>query len=175
MKLKYIIFASVLSLFSCKEAQKNTTDFNKKEESISVNKTTASDTLEKKEPENSIGTDALKKDAVDHYICYKDDKKAERVIWISFTEKSRAIQVKYKGQNTAIDLVFVKEEFIKGGAHPTIITYYNEIHDGKLNGEYKLTHSGNWDYVKYIRGKDGKKFNFTIDHNSNSYRKSSCF
>jgi hypothetical protein len=47
--------------------------------------------------------------------------------------------------------------------------------DGKENGQYRITHSGIWDYVEYKRGTDGKIFNFTIDHNANPYGKEPCF
>lgn len=89
------------------------------------------------------------------------------MIWISFTDKEDAVQIKYKGQKAPIDLTFIKEEFIEGGSHPTIIKYYSEKIGLEINGEYWLTHSGSWDYVEYTRGKEDRKFNFTIDFESN--------
>jgi hypothetical protein len=124
-------------------------------------------------------TDSLYVDSIssiiDHYISYKDDNVASRMIWISFTDKDDAIQIKYKGQKMPIDLIFIKEEFGKVGSHPTIIKYYSEKIDQKINGEYKVTHSGSWDYVEYTRAKDDRKFNFTIDFESNPYGKEACF
>lgn len=113
---------------------------------------------------------------VDHYICYKNDKDTSQYIWVSFAKKEGALQLKYEGQEDAIDLVFDREDyFCDGCAHPTIETYYNEIYNDKINGVYKLTHSGVWDYVDYTRGKDGKVFNFKIDHFKKQYSKTPCF
>lgn len=109
---------------------------------------------------------------VDHYICYKNDNDTSQLIWVSFTKKEEAIQIKYEDQKDAIDLEFDKEEFLCDGcAHPTIHKYYND----KDNGRYKLTHSGIWDYIEYTRSKDGKVFNFTIDHLKKQYSKTPCF
>lgn len=112
---------------------------------------------------------------LDHYICYIDDNNPNRRIWISFTERGKAIQVKYFGQQEGIDLVYKKEESWEGGAHPTIIKYYDEIYNGKVNGQYELMHSGIWDYALYIRGKDSKKFRFTIDLDIDQYGPEPCF
>ena len=95
------------------------------------------------------------------------------MIRVSFAEDSKALQVNYKGSTEVIDLVFDKEEFAEGTANST--SHYNEMYDGKVNGIYKLTHAGNWDYVEYIREKDGEVFKFTIAHNANPYGKSPCF
>ncbi|SDW09490.1 hypothetical protein [Flavobacterium degerlachei] len=174
MKKIVLTLIIVFSIFSCKEKIENSPSVNldNKVESIS-DKPDLETTVKNQKP------DSLKVDnrstVIDHYICYKDDKVASRMIWISFTDKEDAVQIKYKGQKAPIDLVFIKEEFIKGGAHPTIIKYYSEKIGMEINGEYKLTHSGNWDYVEYTRGKDDRKFNFTIDFESNPYGKEACF
>ncbi len=120
---------------------------------------------------------ASKPGKIDHYICYTEDEQSDLVIWISFDDQSKARQVKYKGMKTAIDLTFVKESdnLNPGGPYPVYARYYNEIYEGKINGVYKLTHSGIWDYVEYTRGKDAKVFNFTIDHNADPYGSSPCF
>ena len=112
---------------------------------------------------------------LNHYICFENDENISPRIWISFNSKEFALQVKYEGQNNAIDLKFIKEEYREGGAHPTVIKYYDEILDGDLNGSYKITHSGIWDYVLYKRKRDGKEFHFTIDHEANPYGKIPCF
>jgi len=109
------------------------------------------------------------------YICYTMDNNKSKRIWIGLDANENAVAIKYEGQKETISLQYNKEEYLKGGAHPTIIKYYNEVYQNKVNGEYKLTHSGLWDYVQYTRGKDGKKFNFTIDHNANPYGSSPCF
>ena len=156
---KTVILGSLLlafSLFSCKE--KNNTEKVKTPQVSVENTKKVKPTLE-----------------VHHYICYTNDKKKSQQIWISFDKKNEAIQIKYKGQTAAIPLVFEKEEMMNDGAHPTVIKFYNEIYNGQINGIYKLTHSGIWDYVEYTRGTDQKKFNFTIDHSQNPYGKNPCF
>ena len=74
-----------------------------------------------------------------------------------------------------MQLVHSKENFDGQGAYPVIEDYYKEMVDGKENGQYKITKSGNWVYVEYKRGTDGKIFKFTIDHNANPYGKAPCF
>ncbi|PHS04197.1 MAG: hypothetical protein COA88_14040 [Kordia sp.] len=115
------------------------------------------------------------KQVMKKYICYTMDNNKKKRIWIGLDAKENAVAIKYEGQKEVISLQYSKEEYLKGGAHPTIIRYYKEIYQNKVNGIYKLTHSGLWDYVQYIRGKDGKKFNFTIDHDANPYGSSPCF
>ncbi|NIJ44515.1 hypothetical protein FHR24_000954 [Wenyingzhuangia heitensis] len=159
-----LLLINILLLASCKEEKKEspkttiTESVEHKEESFTTNKPSENTTIASKE----------------HYICYNSDDIKDLKIWIKFNN-NKATDVKYKRQKTSIALTYLKEEFIKGGAHPTIIKYYNEIIDDKLNGQYILTHSGIWDYVKYIRVKDHKEFKFTIDHNSNNYSDKPCF
>ncbi|NJB83068.1 hypothetical protein [Wenyingzhuangia aestuarii] len=164
MKLFFkILLINTLFLTSCKEKNRNTNKI-------------VSDTITKKE-DVLLKNQSLENTATttkEHYICYNADNNKNLKIWIRF-HNNKAISVKYKGSKTAISLNYLKEEFLKGGAHPTIITHYNELYNGKINGQYILTHSGIWDYVKYIRGKDQKEFNFTIDHNSNNYSSKPCF
>ncbi|MCU4174833.1 hypothetical protein [Carboxylicivirga sp. N1Y90] len=111
-----------------------------------------------------------------HYICYKEDTDANTYIWIRFSN-GKAKEIKYKGMASTMELVFVKksENLNPDGSYPVYADYYNEIVDGKVNGVYKLTHSGNYDYAEYIRANDSKTFNFTIDHNANPYGSSPCF
>ena len=115
-------------------------------------------------------------DTVSYYICYNEDNESSLDLSIGFNNNGRALSVKYKGMNSCMDLIFIEEENENpDGPYPVLVSYYNEIYQEKVNGEYKLTHSGNWDYVEYTRGKDSKKFNFTIDRNSNSYSYTTCF
>jgi hypothetical protein len=109
-----------------------------------------------------------------YYICYNNDKKPSMVISIKHVN-DKATEVQYKGQTESMKLVFTKEIFMKGGSYPTIEKYYDEMYNGKVNGKYKLTHSGNWDYADYTRGKDGKIFKFIIDHEVSQYRSEPCF
>ena len=115
-------------------------------------------------------------DTVSYYICYNEDNGSILNLSIGFNNKGRALNVKYKGMNSSMDLIFIRvENENPGGPYPVLVKYYNEMYQDKVNGEYRLTHSGNWDYEEYTRGKDSRKFNFTIDHNSNSYSYNPCF
>tara|TARA_B110000879_G_scaffold186796_1_gene248229 strand:+ start:154 stop:603 length:450 start_codon:yes stop_codon:yes gene_type:complete len=120
-------------------------------------------------------------DKVSYYICYNEDNGSSLNLSIGFNNKSRALSVKYKGMNSSMDLIFIRgENQNPRGPYPVLVEYYNEMYQEKVNGKYTLIHSGIWDYVEYTRGKDSKKFNFTIDHNtidhnSNSYRSTPCF
>ena len=109
------------------------------------------------------------------YVCFNEDSLSNLSLWLAF-EKGVAKKVKYKGMEEAMDLAFIKDTNTNvGGSYPVIEAMYHEIYGGKTNGTYLHTHSGNWDYVKYIRGKDGKVFNFTIDHDKNPHGDYPCF
>ncbi|MCL7764230.1 hypothetical protein MPF19_12455 [Polaribacter sp. Z014] len=164
-----IILTTLILFISCKEKDAKTSNTKEpKLEKQILKDYKPADSIDKK-----VAIDSVFK--IDHYICYTfNDDKSKR-IWIGFSKNKETVKLKYEGQKEPLILKHSKEEFIEGGAHPTIINYYDEIYNGKVNGAYKLTHSGIWDYVKYIRGKDKKEFNFTIDHNSNPYGSSPCF
>jgi hypothetical protein len=87
--------------------------------------------------------------------------------------------VQYRGQAESIPLLKIDEDLQNEGAYPTTETTYQEILDGEVNGTYLLTHSGNWDYAQYTRGRDGKVFSFTIDHERSiqdgEYRTTACY
>lgn len=112
---------------------------------------------------------------INHYICFTNDSGSTGRIMISFTEEEKALEVKYEGQTSSIKLELEREVIHEDGLVPSVDSYYQELYEGKVNGQYKLTHSGNWDYVTYTRGRDGKKFTFTIDHDANPYGSSPCF
>ncbi|MDO6738684.1 hypothetical protein [Wenyingzhuangia sp. 2_MG-2023] len=112
---------------------------------------------------------------IDHYICYSNDNRKEKKIWVGFNKNDIALKIKYEGQEESMELEYLKNEYQEGGTHPTIRTYYNEIYGGQVNGVYKTIHSGNWDYVEYTRGKDNKVFKFTIEHKLNPYGSKPCF
>ena len=117
--------------------------------------------------------------AQNYFTCFKSDanpKLALTVEWNAKTEK--AMFVTYKGQSEKIPLNYIKESFpAKGSA--TYMTVYTEKYQGKLTGTYIFTHSGNQDYIKYIRKRDNKVFNFTIDLDlsveGEGYRKTPCY
>jgi hypothetical protein len=111
---------------------------------------------------------------VHHYICFNGDDNS-MVIWVSYSREEKALEVKYKGQDKAMQLVHTKGDSRFPGAYVVSDDYYIEMVDGKENGQYRITHSGIWDYVEYKRGTDGKIFRFTIDHNANPYGKEPCF
>jgi len=177
MKINIILSMLTLALiFACDPNGKETTN------DKSQIDTTAIIPAEKIPSQQDQKTEPQPNDADDepqYFICYKGDANPALEISISFDKEEKALKVKYKGQNEAMNLSFVKEDYLEGGAHPTIETYYSEIYEGKENGVYKLSHSGNWDYAEYTRSKDGKKFNFTIDHDlsigNDGYRTTPCF
>lgn len=117
----------------------------------------------------------IKKKIIKHYICYAMDDKPSVKIWIAFAENNHAFKIKYKGQQESMKLEFIKEEYIEGGAYPTIKQHYHELLNETINGTYVLTHSGIWDYVEYTSVNNPKKYNFTILHDENPYGKNPCF
>ena len=169
-----------LSLFSCQDKTSKPETSGKREIKTEVHE--RPNTISKKRIKEAIinsnvennKENKTEKDTL-YYICYSNNTIKSQKIWISFDEKNQAVEIKYKGQTDTMKLKFDKEAYIEGGTHPTIIKYYNEIYKGTINGQYKLTHSGNWDYVTYLRAEDGKEYNFTIDHNSDPYGSKPCF
>ena len=98
---------------------------------------------------------------------------------IAFSEDGTALYAQYAGQTGTLPLRWRSEEMQNEGAYPVTIETYDEMLDGEVNGTYTLTHSGIWDYAEYTRGKDGKVFSFTIDHDSTvengGYRTTPCY
>ncbi len=112
----------------------------------------------------------------EHFICYKPDAGGKSWISVRFLNDT-AVSVKYRGSKESIPLKYARTVTVAGRS--TIETHYDEVYNGGTTGRYTLTHSGIWDYVVYRRGKDGKIFRFTIDHDSavkdGAYRKDPCF
>ena len=116
-----------------------------------------------------------------YWICYNGDNDSPLKISINFNKGGRALKILYKGQTEAITLEFIDEIMENEGAYPVTKTRYAELYEGKINGTYLLTHSGNWDYVEYVRGIDQKLYSFTIDHklaingSGDGYRDTPCY
>lgn len=98
----------------------------------------------------------------DYYISYNSDDNKSKELMIGFTKNGKAQYVKYAGQSRHLELRHVKEE----NEERNFMDYYNEIVNGEVNGKYKLTHSGNWDYVEYTPKNSDKRFKFTINHDA---------
>ncbi len=115
---------------------------------------------------------------IDHYICFRENAIQDLEMSVSFDTYDNALEVKYKGQVNVMMLHYVDEVIITPGK-PATKTIYTEVLDGQENGTYEFTHSGNWDYVRYIRNSDGEEFNFTIDHDQTTrgggYRTTPCY
>ncbi|QHI36849.1 hypothetical protein IMCC3317_22190 [Kordia antarctica] len=173
----YIIaFLSLLLFVNCTEKEKkktlDTTNTEIETETESMLQDSIADiSLEELE--------ADKKSIPHHYICYTNDDKSSMQLSIAFNATSNALFVKYEGQEDSIPLENVKEDFQSDGAYPTITQFYDEMLNGKKNGTYELTHSGNWDYVKYRSLEGDKVVKFTINHDATivdgEYRKTPCF
>ena len=181
MKIKSIyplMLVTLLTLNSCKD-KVETTD-TKTIDSVTVEKPVEKP-MEEISPELTAvdtvasATKTSKTDDQFEYICYTFDTDANKRIWIQFGSNGKANLVKYQGQKKAIKIVFKSEDFRAGGAHPTVTTKYDELIDGKVNGEYTLIHSGVWDYVSYQSNGSNKVFKFTIDHEADLYGHTPCF
>lgn len=174
MKSNFTFIAAFLSLLlfsNCAENEKKQTPDTTKTQTIlkdSIAEITTLEDLEK-----------AKSSIPHHYICYTNDDKSSMQLYIAFNEDGNALFVKYKDQTDAIPLENIKEDFEEDGAYPTITQFYDEIYEGKKNGSYELTHSGNWDYAVYRNLTDDTLFKFTIDHETtivnDEYRKTPCF
>lgn len=114
-----------------------------------------------------------------YYICYEGGGEQKLALSIAFSEDGTAIELQYRGQSEAIELREIDEKMSTEGAYPVIETTYQEMVKGQVNGIYVLTHAGNWDYAQYTRGRDGKEFSFTIDHEqsiqNDTYRTTPCY
>ncbi len=177
MKIKIILpILTLMFLFACDPNGKETT--NDKNQIDSTDQKTV-ENLPTQQDQKTEPQQNDSEEQAQYFICYNSDANPNLAISISFDKEEKALKVKYKGQEEAMTLSYLKENYLEGGSYPTIETFYSEIYDGKENGVYKLTHSGNWDYAEYTRSKDGKKFKFTIDHDlsieNDGYRTSPCF
>ena len=111
----------------------------------------------------------------DYYICFTQDDVKDNQIWIRFLANGHAKQIKYSNQNQVIELRFLKMDIRQGAAYPTTKSYYEEIKNGKMTGEYILTQSGNWEYVEYREKGVSQVYSFTIERDANTYGDTPCF
>lgn len=168
-KILLILVVSGMLLFSCKEKM---TKQNNSEENVTTEKNEAS---KAKIIENDAITRAESTPEIEKYVCYTSDTNKTKRIWVGFDKSSKAVRLKYEGQNESLVLRHDKEEYIEGGSQPTIINYYDEIYEGEITGKYTVKNSGNWSYITYTKGKYGKEFNYTIDHSADPFGSSPCF
>ena len=171
MKYRLTIISILLLTFSCKtdKKQESAQDIVVEKPASVANKNASSSA----KPQGTETT-ATASVIPNHYICYTNDDNPSSRIWISFSADNKAMKLKYTGQTEERDLIFQREDYEEGGAHPTITSHYYELVNGKKIGRYRLKHSGNWDYAEYVR-RDGSVFNFTIDHDADPYGKKPCF
>ena len=115
---------------------------------------------------------------VDHYICYDQDD-GNLKISVAYNDLEDAVSVQYRGQAEALPLRKTDTTLNTEAAAPTRTTTYDELLDGRKNGTYTLTKSGNNYYVVYTRGRDGKTFRFTSDaersFGSGAFRRTPCY
>ena len=124
------------------------------------------------EPYSPAGTGAATKSG-GYYICYKSDDGASRNLAAFFTADGEVQNVMYEGQNKAIKLNPLQSES-HATAYVTETQTYEEIINGKPNGTYEFTKSGNWYYVAYITrdGKNTYKFTYLPEQ---SFSTTGCF
>jgi len=127
---------------------------------------------------DEVANNVKKAGEIDHYRCFVSDEIKELKLSVSFDTYDNALEVKYIGQTQGIPLTYLDEVIITP-SQPATKTIYKEIDMGEETGTYELTHSGNYDYIKYIRKKDGEVFNFTIDLELSvldiGYRSTPCY
>lgn len=114
------------------------------------------------------------------YACFKNDSNSKLQISVEFDKNERPISVQYLGQSKEIPL---KLKEVSHGSQLFSLEVYNEIVDGKRNGEYEFE----FDYSEKTTGvlitykrKDGKEFYFEAmekmgDKGKGIFRKNKCF
>ena len=113
-----------------------------------------------------------------HFVCYEQDGGGPLALQVEYVGEV-AWRVKYAGQTERLYLQLDSREMTTDGAYPVTTSRYIELVNDDENGQYELTHSGNYDYLVYTRGRDGKVFKFTADNELSSrgegYRTSPCY
>ena len=112
------------------------------------------------------------------FRCFNQDNNNAIKLYVEYKD-DEPVSLKYKGQNSNILLVKKGKAKLEDKTS-TFSETYIEMINNQIQGKYIFTHSGNYDYITYIR-KDGKKFKFTIniddslDPNGNGFRTTPCF
>lgn len=113
------------------------------------------------------------------FRCFECDNNVNLKISVEYVDDT-PFSLKYKGQNSSILLKKIKGSLKTQNRNGSFTESYNDIVNGQSNGKYNFTHSGNYDYIQYIR-KDGKMYNFTvnlddsINPNGDGYRITPCY
>ena len=97
-----------------------------------------------------------------YYIHYSSDENNSKELMIACSDDGKGMYAKYADQSRHVALEFLKDE----SEGSNTIEYFNEVVNDEIIGTYKMTHSGNWDYVEYTNQKSGKKYSFTINHDT---------
>ena len=111
------------------------------------------------------------------YRCFDCDNSTKLKLSVEYLDDVPDF-VQYKGQTSSMKLIYIKGTRKISGA--TTTESYNEMFDGKVNGKYTFSHSGNMDYITYKR-KDGKVFKFTVNiddslnETGDGYRTNPCY
>ena len=102
------------------------------------------------------------------YVCFQNDKNKNLFVSVKF-KNYKAFGVKYGGQKSYIQLKFKKRENFQEseGRKTWWNETYNEIINGKINGQYVTTNSGTYGLDFQYYRKDGKEFYFAVYESGN--------
>lgn len=113
------------------------------------------------------------------FRCFDSDNDVNLKISVAYNDDT-PFSLKYINQKDSILLKRIKDSLKNQNGHSSYTESYYEIVNDQTLGKYIFTHSGNYDYIQYIR-KDGKKFNFTVNLDDSvnpdgeGYRISPCY
>lgn len=113
------------------------------------------------------------------FRCFDSDNDVNLKISVAYNDDT-PYSLKYINQKDSILLKRIKDSLKNQNGHSAYTESYYEIVNDQTLGKYIFTHSGNYDYIQYIR-KDGKKFNFTVNLDDSvnpdgeGYRISPCY
>ncbi len=113
------------------------------------------------------------------FKCFDSDTDSNLKISVEYSG-GQPMKIQYRGQNNSMKLEQIKGSLTFEDGTATYSEAFNEILEGRINGKYTFTHSGNWDYISYQR-KDGRVFRFTINldesllPNGGGFRSTPCY